>query len=781
MLLDRAGPTAFVLPALLDVANRARQQTIAAVPEDELGARLDVVIGHHGAGRERASERVDERVASEPLGQPLVGQREQEQLPVGEVGHVDVYGAVRQDPARHLEREGPVEAAGEELPADRVAHVVGEQRDLVEPEVAGDRLDQIRLLEQRVALVGLVAEAEAEQVGQHHAAAAREAVEDPVPVVRRGRKAVQHEHGAIVAPVGRRTIDDEHAVPEHLVMPATVGPPRDAFVTRHHGSIVSSGAVPAITDQNRKWWVVIAMSGVMILLTVDFFGITVALPRIGDDLDASTTTLLWTVNAYLLAFVSPMIAIGRFADIFGRRKMALIGIVLFVAASAACAGAPTVLFLIAARVVQGVGGGIIFTVSVSIVNDAFEPDERAKALGIWAGVGLAGSALGPFLAGVLTEFASWRWFFFLNVPIGIVTFVITVAAVEESRDPTFTGGVDWTGFATLTVGFVLTIVGLQQASNEGWGTLVVLGPIVIGVAFLAVFVVNELKLKRRVPLVQFSLFSDLRFAGASVVAFIGNWMFGVILFFLTLYLQNVLDLSPLAAGGVFLAFSVPLVAMSPIGGRLVSRFGAQALMAVGMALVAVGMFFFTLIDADSGIGFVLIGLVIAGFGQGFAYNISNTAGMESMPDEKAGIASGVLQTARLMGIVIGLALSSTLFTSLENSELLSQAQARGASAADIDDVRGLLSGSTSAEQHIKTLTGASRSLVEKITDIAFTHALRYVMLVGVLLCLVSIWPALWGRRKPVPAGEHPKTAHPLWPSLWRRHHRRVPAGSTPPA
>lgn len=585
----------------------------------------------------------------------------------------------------------------------------------------------------------------------------------------------------MVDAAGWCAIDDEHAVPEQPVMVTPVGPRCDAFVTRHHGSIVSSAAVPMITVQNRKWWVVIAMSGVMILLTVDFFGITVALPRIGDDLDASTTTLLWTVNAYLLAFVSPMIAIGRFADIFGRRRMALIGIVLFVAASAACAGAPTVLFLIAARIVQGVGGGIIFTVSVSIVNNAFEPDERAKALGIWSGVGLAGSALGPFLAGILTEFASWRWFFFLNVPIGIVTFFITVAAVEESRDPTFRGGIDWTGFATLTIGFVLTIIGFQQASNEGWGTVVVLGPIVIGVVFLAVFVVNELRLKRRVPLVEFSLFRDLRFAGASVVAFIGNWMFGVILFFLTLYLQNVLDLNPLAAGGVFLFFSVPLVVMSPVGGRLVSRFGAQELMAVGMALVAVGMFFFTLIDADSGIGFVLIGLVIAGFGQGFAYNISNTAGMESMPDEKAGIASGVLQTARLMGIVIGLALSSSLFTSLENSELLTQAQARGASAADIDDVRGLLSGSTSAEQHVKTLTGASRALVEQITDIAFTHALRYVMLLGVLLCVVCVWPALWGRRQPVPEGVHPKTAHPLWASLWRRHQRRAPAGSTPGA
>jgi hypothetical protein len=132
-----------------------------------------------------------------------------------------------------------------------------------------------------------------------------------------------------------------------------------------------------------------------------------------------------------------------------------------------------------------------------------------------------------------------------------------------------------------------------------------------------------------------------------------------------------------------------------------------------------------------------------------------------------------------MGIVIGLALSGSLFSSLENRELLTQVHTRGATAAETSDVRGLLSGSGAAEQHVKTLAGSSRGLVEQITDVAFTHALRYVMLLGVLLCALSVWPALWGRRKPAPEGAHPTTAHPLWVSLWRRHHPRVPAGSTP--
>lgn len=547
---------------------------------------------------------------------------------------------------------------------------------------------------------------------------------------------------------------------------------------RRHGGIVSCAAVPAITAQNRKWWVVAAMSGVMILLTVDFFGIAVALPKIGQDLDASTSTLLWSVNAYLLAFVSPMIAIGRFADIFGRRKVVLVGIVLFVGASAACGGSPNDIFLIVARTVQGVGGGIIFTVSVSIVNNAFPPDERARALGVWSGVGLAGSALGPFVAGILTEFASWRWFFFINIPIGIATLVVTLAAVEESRDPSFTGGIDWTGFVALTVGFVLLILGLQQSGSEGWTSAVVLGPIVVGALFITAFVINELHVKRRLPLVEFSLFRELRFAGAAVVAFVGNWTFGVLLFFLTLYLQHVLDLGPLLAGVVFLTFSVPLVVMSPVGGRMVSRFGSQELMAVGLALVAVGLFCFTLIDADSGIALTILGLLIAGFGQGFAYNISNTAGMEAMPDEKAGIASGVLQTARLMGIVIGLAISGSLFNSFENRELLSQVRATGAMQAQANDVRGLLSGSDAAEQHVRALTRASRDLVERITDEAFTHGLRFVMILALVLSVIAIWPALWGRRETAPAGEHPKTAHPLWTSPWRRR-RLAPTESTP--
>jgi MFS family permease len=224
--------------------------------------------------------------------------------------------------------------------------------------------------------------------------------------------------------------------------------------------------------------------------------------------------------------------------------------------------------------------------------------------------------------------------------------------------------------------------------------------------------------------------------------------------------------------------------MSPIGGRMVERFGAQQLMAVGMVLVGAGVGCFVFIDVDTGVGLVVIGLVLAGFGQGFAYNLSNTAGMEAMPDEKAGVASGVLQTSRLMGIVIGLALSGALFKSFENRQLFSDfrsATGRLLSAANRSEVRGLLSGSDEARHRLTQLGHHSQALIDRIVDQAFVHGLRAVMVLSVILCVASVWPALWGRTVPAGReGRHPAFGHPHWSLTWRRA-RRAPAGAGDPS
>src|SRR5437588_6316312 len=196
----------------------------------------------------------------------------------------------------------------------------------------------------------------------------------------------------------------------------------------------STGSGYPRPPMDRKWPVIIAMSGGMLLITLDFFGLTVALPKIGEDLHASTSSLLWVVNAYLLAFAAPIIAVGRLADIVGRRKVVLTGIGIFVVASAACGFAQSPAQLIVGRLVQGVGGGTIFATALSVVSNAFPQDRRAAAIGIWSGIGGTGSAIGPFVAGVLTQTVSWRLFFFINVPVGIAVIIMTLTILGESQD-----------------------------------------------------------------------------------------------------------------------------------------------------------------------------------------------------------------------------------------------------------------------------------------------------------------------------------------------------------
>jgi EmrB/QacA subfamily drug resistance transporter len=521
-------------------------------------------------------------------------------------------------------------------------------------------------------------------------------------------------------------------------------------------------------DRKRRL-VVIAMAGGMLLITLDFFGLTVALPKIGEDLHASTAALLWVVNAYLLAFAAPIIAVGRLADIVGRRKVVLTGIVIFVVASAACGVAQTPAQLIVARLVQGVGGGTIFATALSVVSNAFPADKRASAIGLWSGIGATGSAIGPFVAGVLTQAVSWRLFFFINVPIGIGVMILTLTVVEESKDETFTGRIDWTGFGLVTVGMVLFILALQNSANEGFGSPLIIGSLAAGVVLLIAFAIAETRV--RDPLVEFGLFRTKAFAGAAVVSFVGNWMFGAILFFLTLYLQEVLDLKPLETGLVFLVFTVPLIAMSPITGRLVTRVGAQDLMAIGQVLMTAGIVLFVFISVDTGLALVIAGLVVSGFGQGFSFNISNSAGMDAIPDDKAGIGSGVLSFVRLMGIIVGLALSGAVFKALENDALVStfeKAANRTLTSADKSEIRALLSGSDAATHKLATLAPQLHAQVEDIVNKSFVHGLRGVMILSVVACLISIPAALWGHKRADATRRLPHLAHPMWPHLWKR-------------
>ncbi|WP_129117054.1 MFS transporter [Halegenticoccus tardaugens] len=501
-----------------------------------------------------------------------------------------------------------------------------------------------------------------------------------------------------------------------------------------------------ITEENRRWWVVAATGLAIVLITVDFNGITVALPTIGRDLDTSTTGLQWTVNAYLLAFAASMVAFGRLADIFGRRRVLFVGIGVFIGASALCGLAQSDRWLIAARVVQGVGAAAFFAASLPIVSDAFPPDERGKGIAMWAAVSGTGLAIGPLVGGFLTETFSWRWFFYFNIPIAAITVVLTLAAVRESRDETVERHVDLVGLFTVTVGLAALVFGIQQGDTLGWGAPIVLGSLAVAVLLLAAFLVAEPRL--RDPLIEFDLFRDRSYLGANVVGFTSNFGVGALLFFLTLYFQNVLGYSPLRTGLVFLAFTVPLVAFETASNRIAAEIGTRRSMAGGMTFMAAGFLLLALLSPTSGTAVVLVALVITGVGLGVAYSVSSTAGMAAVPDAKAGAASGILGMLRILGVVFGVAIGGALFKTLENQRSAALLADAGATidASDRTEIQGLLSGSDAAEAKLGRLAPEAAGQVDQVVREAFLFAFDGAMLLCVVVSVAGVLGALLVRE-----------------------------------
>ena len=496
-----------------------------------------------------------------------------------------------------------------------------------------------------------------------------------------------------------------------------------------------------ITDGNRRWWVVATMALTTLLMTIDFNGLTVALPTIGRDLDTSTTGLQWTINAYLLALAAPSVAAGRLADIFGRRMVLLIGTTVFVVGSAGSGLAQTDWWLIAARVVQGFGAAAFFAASLSIVSNAFPPDQRSKGIGVWAGIGTVGLAIGPLIGGFLTQALSWRWFFFVNIPVAVLAIALTLAVVRESRDEGASSHVDLFGVLTITGGLAALVLAIQQGDTLGWTSVLVIGSALAALVLLGLFSVVEPRLPE--PLVDLGLFANRSYVGANAVAFAQNFGFSALLFFLTLYLQNILHYSPLQAGMVFLAFSAILAVVDSFAGRLAASVGARLPMAVGMALCAVAFLLLVMLSPTSGISLVIVALLVAGVGQALAYTVSTTGGMQAIPEAKAGAASGILSMVRLLGAVLGVAVTGALFKAMENARLTSLLAASGTNvdASERAEIKGLLSGSAAAEDKLSSLAPGVADHVDQVVREAFVHAFDGAMVLCLAVSLAGVLAA----------------------------------------
>jgi EmrB/QacA subfamily drug resistance transporter len=422
-----------------------------------------------------------------------------------------------------------------------------------------------------------------------------------------------------------------------------------------------------LSESNRRWWTLGAMCFALFMIMLDNTVVNVALPSIQRDFDASLSALEWTINAYTLTFAVLLVTGGRLGDIFGRRFVFLVGVAIFAIASATIGLAPTEGLLVASRALQGVGAALMMPGTLSILTHAFPPQERGRAIGIWAGVSAIALAVGPLLGGWLTEDVSWRAIFFLNLPVAAGAIAVTLFAAEESRDETVDRRIDWPGIAALTVGLTALVLALVEGNAWGWGSVEVLALFALAVGALVAFV--GIERRSPAPTVDFAFFRSRQFVGANAVAFMVTFAMFAMFFFLALYMQNILGFTPLETGVRFLPTTLVVIVAGPLSGRLTDRFGPRWLMTGGLVVVAAALAWMSRIDVDTSYGYLVPAFVAMGAGIGFVMSPMSTAAMNAVDRAKAGVASGTLSMSRMVGGTFGVAALGALIAAVGRSDL----------------------------------------------------------------------------------------------------------------
>jgi EmrB/QacA subfamily drug resistance transporter len=412
-----------------------------------------------------------------------------------------------------------------------------------------------------------------------------------------------------------------------------------------------------------RWRILAVVATAFFMTILDVSIVNVALPSIGEDLNFSRGNLQWVITAYAITFGGFLLLGGRAADLLGRRRVFLVGVVVFTTASLVCGLANSEGMLIAARAVQGLGGAIISPAALSIVMTSFEEGaDRNKALGIWGALGGSGAAVGVLAGGVLTESLGWEWIFWVNVPVGALVLALTPFVVPESFRETARRRYDPLGAITVTAGLALLVYAISEAPNVGWGTARTILLLVASAALLVTFLLIERTVEE--PLMPFRIFSVHTVAGANAVgALLGAVIFANF-FLLTLYVQNVLGFSALKTGVTFLATAGTAVLSAGVAQALTTRFGAKPIMTIGLLLLTAAMVWYAQIPADGSYASDLLpGYVMVGVGIAFAFVPVSIAALAGVAEREAGLASGLINTSQQIGGAIGVAVASTVFTS----------------------------------------------------------------------------------------------------------------------
>jgi len=414
------------------------------------------------------------------------------------------------------------------------------------------------------------------------------------------------------------------------------------------------------TDRSR-WIALVVLCTGMLMIILDSAIVNVALPPIQRDLGFSQSNLTWVVNAYLIPFGGLLLLAGRLGDLIGRRTIFLVGLAIFTAASLVCGLAQTQGMLVGARLVQGAGGALTSSVILGIIVTMFtEPREQAKAIGVFSFVASAGASIGLLAGGVLTQGIDWHWIFFVNVPIGVATALLSLRFVDRDKGIGLRAGADAAGGALITGSLMLGVYTILETSKYGWGSTRTLGLGALAVALLAAFIVRELRTPN--PLVPLGIFRSRQIAGANAVQLLTvAGIFGM--FFLgVLYLQRVLNYDALETGLAFLPVSA-LIGILSLGfsARLSQRYGAPPVIVAGLALLTVGLIGFARAPVDgSYLGDLLPVMIPIGIGAGLFFPALTTLAMSGVSPSESGLASGLVNTSLQVGGSIGLAVLATL-------------------------------------------------------------------------------------------------------------------------
>jgi EmrB/QacA subfamily drug resistance transporter len=514
--------------------------------------------------------------------------------------------------------------------------------------------------------------------------------------------------------------------------------------------VAELGPAPAVQDEGRqpggqqgigqqgaqrgnKWWTLVAVCLGTFMLLLDITIVNVALPDIQHALHSSFSDLQWIVDAYALTLAAFLLTAGSLADMYGRRLLYLVGLIIFTGASVLCGFAVTTLMLEISRAVQGVGGAIMFAVSLALLADAFRGKDRGVAFGVWGAVTGLAVAIGPLLGGILTSEISWRWIFFVNAPIGVVAFILTAMRVAESRQPHATKP-DWVGFLLFTAALACLVYALIESSRRSFTDDLVLGCFAASAVLLCAFILVEWRISR--PMFDLGLFRLPTFSGGLVAAFGLSASIFAMLLYLVLYLQDILGYSALATGVRLTVISGGILVSATVAGRLSSIVPVRLLIGPGLIAIGVALLLMRGLAANSSWTHLIPGMIVGGLAVGLVNPPLASTAVGVVPPQRAGMASGINSTFRQVGIATGIALLGSLFASeVARQVRLGVAAVPGLSGHGAQIVGAVQSGQIG--QLIARLPAGARPAVAEITRAAFTAGLNHILLVAAVIALVA--------------------------------------------